>query len=347
MVNDGSVKVPRFGVVTGATGFIGANLVRELIAAGWDVLALHRASSSLKRIEGLPIETGVCDILDRQAVERALPSGVDALFHLAADPRITDRRTNAQTRVNVEGTENVLAAALACGIKRFIHTSSMSSFGIHEARIDETTPSNALETPVNYFHSKYYSEQAVDRAVAQGLEAVIVNPSNVVGPFDTRNMPAIYIRLVRQRKIPVIGPGRASFCHAREVARAMISAVDNGRTGERYLLGGADASFFEAGRVIQAVVGGRAPRFVVPASIFRFSAGLFAAWMKARGRHTLMTPQMALALSSNMLVDSSKAERELGYRAVSLRAMIEDEAKWLGENGLLDKGIDWTWTRPG
>lgn len=336
-------EIGRTAVVTGAEGFIGSSLTRELVHQGWDVVALHFPSADLFRLEGVPVSLRPCDIMQPSDLEETVPYDVDAIFHLAADVRITSRRSNDQHGVNLDGTRNVIEAAMRNRARRFLYTSSMASFGVHGDRINETTSSNAMATAVPYFRSKYLGELEVDKGIDLGLDAVIINPANVVGPRDIKNMPAMYIRLVHQKKMHVMGPGQASFCHVEDVARAMVSCVDRGRTGERYLLGGTDASFIELGRIIEDIVGGRAPRLVLPAWAFRSAGSALDVYAKFRGVHNVLTKEMSLVLSSTMLVDSSKAIDELQYGTSTLREMITDEAEWLSEHGLLDGTASLLW----
>jgi nucleoside-diphosphate-sugar epimerase len=326
----------RQAVVTGAEGFIGSHLVRELLAGGWAVVALHRPGADLARLSGLPVTPAPCDILVPRDLERALPEQADAVFHLAADLRLSSKRRQSQSDVNVSGTSAVADWALRRRCRRFVFVSSMAAFGLHAERISEATPSNALQVPINYFRSKYLAELEVESWVARGLDAVIVNPANVVGPGDSRSIAAVYIRLIHQASLPFASRGAASFCHVREVARALVGAAERGRTGERYLLGGADATFLDLGRLIEGMVGGRAPRFVMPGPLLRAIAGAFSFYARRTDRPTYVTPEIALSISSRMLVDCSKAIRELGYRPAPLEEMFRDAAAWLADNGLLD-----------
>jgi dihydroflavonol-4-reductase len=333
----------KIAVVTGAEGFIGSSLVHELVDQGWDVVALHFPGGDLMRLTGVPVTLRPCDILIPSDLERTIPENADALFHLAADLRITNRRSDDQYAVNIDGTKNVIEAALKKKVGRFLFTSSMAAFGIHETRIDESAQSKAMESAVSYFITKHLGEAEVDKAIERGLDAVIVNPSNVVGPRDVKNMPATFIRLVHGKKIPTIGSGAASFCHVEDVAAAMVSCIERGRTGERYLLGGADASYYELGKLIQNIVGGQAPFLVVPGWLFRLGARAVAFYADMIGAHNLLTREMTMVLTSTMLVDSSKAIKELGYQPSSLEKMFRDEAEWLTEHGFLGKRTTWVW----
>ena len=340
MENEGKKKR---AVVTGAEGFIGSSLVRELISQGWDVIALHFPNCDLFRLKDVKATLRPCDILEPSDLEKAVSDDVDAFFHLAADVRITSRRTDDQRAVNAEGTKNVIEVALKKNTRRLLFTSSMAAFGLHKTRIDESTPSKAMDSTIGYFMTKRHGEIEVEKAIARGLDAVMVNPANVVGPRDTKNMPATYIRLVQGRKIPVIGTGEASFCHVEDVAKAMVSCIERGRTGERYLLGGADASYYELGQVIQKIVGGRAPILAIPGWLFRLGARIVSLYAAILGSHNLMTREMAIVLTSTMLVDSTKAINELGYQTSSLEKMFRDDAEWLKNNRFLDKPTTWVW----
>lgn len=254
----------KIAVVTGAEGFIGSSLVRELIKSDWKVIALHRPGANLMRLAGVDVTLRACNIMVPSHLALAIPENAHGIFHLAADLRITHRRSSKQMEVNVDGTRNVLHAAIEKRCHRFLFTSSMGAFGMHPHRIDETTASNAMALPIHYFQNKYLGEIEVEKAIDRGLDAVIMNPSNVAGPRDIINIWATYIGLVYSSNIPAIGPGASSFCHVREVARSMVACIERGKTGERYLLGGADTTFFELGKVIQRIVGGHAPRIAVP-----------------------------------------------------------------------------------
>jgi len=326
--------VARTAFVTGATGFVGLNLIEALAREGWQVVALHRPGSELKYLSRLPAERVQGDVTDRSSLERALPPGLDAVFHVAGDTNLWSRRNARQDRVNVEGTRNMVEAALARRARRFVHTSSISAYGMLSGRIDERAGQRGARAWVNYQRSKFLGEQEVRAARARGLDAVILNPAAILGPYDTRSWARV-IRLACAGKLPGVPPGSSSFCHVHALAQAHLAAAERGRSGENYLLGGADASFLQLVQTIGEVTGCKVPARATPAWLLRPVARL-ALWLSyATGRAPTLTPEAVALLSRNTFCDCAKAERELGYRPVPLRAMVEDSVAWLEGEGLL------------
>ena len=314
--------------VTGATGFVGHNLVVELRAAGWDVVALVRRDSDSRHLDAPGITTREGTVTDAESVLAAMPDGVDAVFHVAGSTSMWKRGDAQQMLVNVVGTANVVRAAIARRATRLVHTSSVGAYGHHHTRIDESTPSNAASSWINYIRTKRAAEIEVLRGVAEGLDAVIVNPPHIVGPYDRRNWARL-IRLVRDGKLPGIPPGAGSWCHVREVARAHIAAFERGRTGEHYLLGGTDASFLEAIQTIGRLVGKPVPRKPLPAFVLKTVAKVNEIAAAFTGREPDITPEGAALVCETILTDCGKAVRELGYRAVPLETMFADCWEWM------------------
>src|SRR5262249_55367569 len=174
------------------------------------------------------------DIADFDAVANAMPQGTDAVFHLAANTSVWSRRNLEQTRDNVDGTRAVIAAARAKAVKRVIHVSSWSAYGLEHATIHESTLQSGQFSKVNYVRSKALAEQEMKRAAAEGLPAVIVNPAHIVGRYDSKGWGRMFA-LVANRMLPGIPPGSGSFCHAEAVAPVMISPLEPGRGGPNTL----------------------------------------------------------------------------------------------------------------
>ena len=320
--------------VTGATGFLGLNLVSQLTALGWKVLALHRALSNLQYLKRFPVQMVEGSIEDAASLERVFPEGVDVVFHVAADVSFWSRHNARQTRTNVDGTRHMIAAALKRGVKKFIHTSTTSVYGFPREPFDETAPHLGKHSWFNYMHTKAIAEEEVRQGIARGLDAVLLNPANIVGPYDTNNWSRL-IRLAAAGKLPRVPSGSASFCHVAEVARAHLAAVNHGRTGENYILGGTDATYAEAVTIIGELLGRPVKVRTVPPVLLR-GAGRVLGWLaRLTGKEPLVTPESAAFLSANLLCRSDKAIRELGYRVVPLRTMLADCYRWMVAEGLL------------
>lgn len=320
--------------VTGGTGFVGLNLIQELRARGWEVTACHRATSNLDYIRRFAPRLAVADVEDADAVLAAMPPRPDAVFHLAARVSFWRRRNAEQTRTNVEGTRNVVEAALARKAARFIHMSSLAAWGPGDGDvIDEASPSRAPGHAVNYYRTKWLAEQEVQRGIERGLSAVFMNPANILGPYDPGTWSRAF-RLVKQGRVPFIPPGRAPFCHVRQVVRATLAAVERGGVGERYLLAGTQASYREVFGVVCDLLG-RKPPPVAPRSLLAFLALGSELWSHITGKEPDLTPDMARVLSARYEVRTTKAESELGYEVVSLRAMLDDAFEWLREERLV------------
>jgi nucleoside-diphosphate-sugar epimerase len=322
--------------VTGGAGFLGVHLVSQLVAAGWKVLVFDRDAPEATQLEklGIPILRG--DITDPASCQEAMPAQVDAVFHLAANTSHWKLANSVQTRVNVEGTRTVVSTALARNAGRFIHTSSTAAYGFHTGQITEQTPSRALGSSINYFRTKRKAELEIERGIREGLDAVILNPANIIGSFD-RSGWSRFFTLIDQGQLPGVPPGRASFCHVAEVARAHLAAYERGRCGERYLLGGADASFLEVVQQIGEMMGRPTPAGSTPAFLSKAAAQLYLWRSYLTRQEPHLTPEKAALLSGELICSSEKAERELGYRAVALSAMLEDCYQWMCAEELLGR----------
>ena len=319
--------------VTGATGFLGFNLVLELLDRDWIVTALHRRGSDTSRLEALEGVSLVEGSLENQrSLEKAIPRNTDALFHVAGDTSLWRGHRQRQVRTNVDGTSHITRAALARGVGRFIHTSSIAAYGLHEGRVRETTFSNALASGIDYMITKYRAEQIVAFAWEQGLDAVTLQPAHIVGPWDDNGWSRTF-RLVLEEKLPGIPPGRGSWCHVREVARCHVEAFHRGKGGEKYLLGGPSATFVEVFRIIGELTGKPVPSKPVPAIALKAWAGMLDLASRFTGREPSVTPAAVAIVSANETCDATRAREELGYREIPVRTMFEDCWNWMKESG--------------
>jgi len=326
--------VERSAFVTGGTGFLGRHLLEQLTARGWQVTVLHRATSDPSALRQLPVQPAEGDLLDAASLRHSLPVGVDAVFHLAADTSMWSRYAARQSAINVEGTRNVVAAARAAGAGRLVHVSSWSTFGLEQGAISEELTQQGGRSRLNYDRSKFQAEEAVRAGVAHGLDAVIVNPAHIIGRYDRHGWARLIIAAHRHW-LPGVPPGAGTFCHAEAVAQALIAAAEHGRSGENYLLSGADASFVEVFRVINQVTGSRVPLRPLPGWLFRWPAAASVALAALTGREPDVTPEGVAIALARARVTSRKAERELGYQPAPLAAMVEDSYRWLKSEGLI------------
>jgi nucleoside-diphosphate-sugar epimerase len=322
------------GFVTGGTGFVGTNLVNELVSQGWDVTCLHRASSDLKYLRRHPVKLKVGDLNDAASLELAMPEGVDAVFHVAADTSSWSAHDATQTATNVMGTRNVVNAARKRGAKRFVFTSTASAYARQDGPLSEQSQSTAMNSWINYERSKWLSEEEVRQGVRDGLSAVIINPCAVFGPYDTSVWGSVF-SVIKAGKLALIPPGSVPINHVAEVVRAHIAAVERGRTGENYILNGEHVSFATIFREMARVMGVELKAPVVPGFVFKGMARVAALVATIRGTDPDMTPEMADILCRDNRVETDKAERELGYRRVPLKQCVEDSYAWLKGEGLL------------
>ncbi len=324
----------RRAFVTGATGFLGKHLVEQLLDQGWQVTALHRRDSD-RSFYGERIVTWVEGSLQDQAsLAAAMPAGVERVFHVAANTSVWARDAEIQRRVNVEGTRNLLAAALIRGAGRFVHVSTWSVYDLNRPEIDEDTPQTGGSSWIGYCRTKWQAEQAVRMAADRGLDAVIVNPAHILGRYDLGNWARMFT-MVQDGRLPGIPPGSGSFAPAAAVAAALLSAGDRGRRGRNYLLGGADHSFQEVIAEIGFRLGAKVPGRVLPAAALRAAGRIHALKARLTGRPPELTPEAADMVCHRTRITSTRAVDELGYRPAPLYYMLADCHAWLKSAGRL------------
>ena len=328
--------------VTGADGFLGINLVSELVREQWNVIAFHLPSDDTKELEGLGVELAEGDILDYASLLSAMPedSGL-IVFHVAGDTSMWHKHAERQHAVNVIGTRNVARAAMERGVSRMVFTSSISAYGFHNGRIDEQTVSNALLCRMNYNKTKYLAEQEIRNAIANGLNAVIVNPCNMLGSYDRHGWSALILNAAKGR-LKFVGSGTGTFAHVKDVARAHIKAAEQGITGENYLLGGIEISFLEIGTEIYRLIGKRGKPVALPSFFLRAAAGCVELFSFFMNKEPALTYPRYKRLTGRIRCNDEKARRELGFSTVPIREMLADSYRWLLAGSLLPhgKGLD-------
>ncbi len=320
--------------VTGAGGFVGLNLITELIAQGWDVLGFASDRSSTDHLDRMGVDYVRGDVSSLSDLRSAMPDAVDAVYHAVHHVSLWSREAEEQTRANVQGTRAAVRASLEKCAGRFIHTSSVVAYGLHLGTVTEDTPSKASSSSINFVRSKALAEVEVQRGIRKGLDAVIMNPANIIGPYDFHGWSRLF-RMVDKGRMPVMASGGGSFCHARAMAKAQVAAYERGRTGANYLLGGADATYVKLLMEIAQLM----QRRVLPRALpKRLLGGLAVADESVSGlmrRRPAITRETVELLSSHTYCKSSRAQTELGYNPVTLEEMLADCRDWLRNEGLI------------
>ncbi|MFN7950471.1 MAG: NAD-dependent epimerase/dehydratase family protein [bacterium] len=322
--------------VTGAAGHVGGNLVRALLERRHQVRAI--VYQDTRAVDGLAVERVPADVLDADQVQRAF-EGVDWVFHLAAKVSIEGDPDGSVHRTNVLGTRHVVEACLARGVKRLVHFSSVHALrnDPYDVPMDEGRPLADEGHAFAYDLSKAGSEREVQAGIKRGLDAVIVNPTAILGPSDFKpsRMGQVLVDL-HFRRLPALVAGGFDFVDVRDVAEGAIAAAERGRTGERYLLGNEYRPVRELAGLCRDVAGIRPPRFTSPLWLARAGAPFAVAWAKVSGTRPLFTEESLHALAGNPNVSHEKATRELGYRPRPLATSVADTYGWLREAGLLE-----------
>ncbi|MFO0722671.1 MAG: NAD-dependent epimerase/dehydratase family protein [Myxococcota bacterium] len=325
----------RSAFVTGATGFFGRHMVEQLRAAGWEVTVFHRAGSSTAQLARYEPRFAVGTLTDPSSVAAAMPEGVDAVFHVAANTSFWRGDQEQQFQDNVIGTRSVVEAALTKHARCFIHTSSESAWGEPARKpLDEEVPMRGAESFIGYERTKYLAEQEVKAAIPRGLRAVIMNPAHILGRYDEHSWGRSF-RLVKARKLPGIPPGSGSWGWAEEIAKAHVAAVDRGVSGENYLLGGVDASYLEVFQEISRLVGVEVPTKTLPAWVLKPYAAAADFASRFTRRAPDVTGELAHMLSDDRPVRSGKAIAALGFRATPIQQILKDCHDWLVAEGRL------------
>ena len=320
--------------VTGGSGFLGRHIIDLLQAEDWQVIAMNRPGSDIAHLQnrGLTLVEG--DVTDKASIQAAMPDKVTAVFHAAADTSQWSRNDRRQDAVNIGGTQNMVDVALAKQAGRFIHTSSISAYGCQPGTITEETESVAAHSRINYERSKYAAEQVIRDGITRGLDAVILNPSAIIGPADTNNWARSFF-IARDGGIPGAPSGATSMCDVREVAKAHLRAFDRAACGENFLLGGTAVPYRDMMEEISRLVGNELNLRPVPAIFLK----IFARWNllveRFTGKEPDITPEIAFLMSQMQECSCAKAKAELDYVDRDWRESVRASFDWLVDEGLL------------
>jgi dihydroflavonol-4-reductase len=323
-------------LVTGASGFLGAAIANSARAAGYPVRVLIRASSPRTNIHGHD-QVVIGDLHDRLSIAAAL-RGVRYLVHAAADYRLWAPSPDDILRTNVDGTRTLMEEALRAGVERIVYTSSVATIGLHAGEpADESRPLPAAKAIGAYKKSKVMAERLVDDMVeSAGLPAVIVNPSTPIGPRDVKPTPTgrIIVEAACGRMPAFVDTG-LNLVHVDDAAAGHLAALQRGRIGEHYILGGENVPLGTMLADIAQIVGRRPPRLRLPiAALYPFALGA-EAWARWSGREPFATRDGLRMARQHMFYSDAKARRDLGYVSRPYREGIADAISWFRQAGYL------------
>jgi dihydroflavonol-4-reductase len=318
--------------ITGATGLLGGNLAIELLKAGHEVVASRRATSKVDHLESFDIQWVQAELNDPAALTACF-EGCEAVFHCAAAVSIQFETTPWIIEANVDGTRHIIEAVKAAGVRRLVHCSTVGAVGLSETGepSDETATWNMPDYGLGdaYVTTKRQAQDIVLEAAAQGLDVVIVNPTFMIGPYDSKPSSGRLVRDLVRGKVPGYTAGMNNFVDVRDVARGMILALDKGRAGELYILGGVNMSY----KTFMDLVSETVDAPVVKRNIPKW-AGRFFGWLgdlqgKITGKDPLLTSAtIRWSETERFIFTSGKAIRELGYTISPLEPAIQDAVDW-------------------
>ncbi|MFA4995521.1 MAG: hopanoid-associated sugar epimerase [Bdellovibrionales bacterium] len=322
--------------LTGATGFVGASVARLLISKGHSLRVLSRPNNDRRNLEGLDVEIVEGDLTKPETYKKSL-KGCRNLLHVAADYRIWVPDAAAMNRINVDGTRALMLAALDAGIERIVYTSSVATLGVHKdgTSANEGSPVSFSNMIGTYKQSKYLAEEEVMRLISKHkLPAVIVNPSTPIGPRDIKPTPTGRIIVdAAKGKIPAFVDTGLNVVHVDDVAMGHWLALERGKIGERYILGGTNLALSEILAIIAEIVGRPAPKIKLPrAPLYSVALGMEIA-ARITGREPLLTLDGLRMSKKKMFFSAAKAERELGYACRPARDALADAIAWFKAQG--------------
>jgi len=322
--------------VTGASGLIGSNLCHKLTELGYEVTGLVRNRSNLLGLKGFTGKIVYGDILDENHLAE-LMNGADFVFHTAGLVSFDNRQRKELFRVNVEGTKNVMDAALKVGVNKVVHTSSVAAIGISPVGdiADETVEYNRLKYNIAYSDSKHFGEVEVEKALARGLNAVIINPGSIVGQRDVYSHFGVMMRVFKGRRIVPYLSGGICVVGVDDVVDGEIAALRLGKTGEKYILGSENISFRDLFRKIGEVAGAAEPNLYVPIWTAKAVASLLEVLSYLNRKPPVLTKGHVVAATLPHYFSSEKAKRELGFEPHPIMDAIKKSYAWDIENGLI------------
>src|SRR2546429_1580801 len=325
-------------LVTGAAGFLGSHVARQLVARGDDVRVLLRASSTNRAIADLSLEYVTGDLRDPASLDRAM-KGVERVFHVAADYRLWAKRKQDIYDSNVGGTKNLLDAAKRAGVEQFIYTSTVATIAVDRPQHPNEFTDTRLEEMVGHYkRSKWMAEQEALKAAKAGLSVIVVMPTTPVGPWDWKPTPTGKIILdFLNGKMPGYVKTGLNFVGVEECAAGHLLIAEKGKVGERYLLGGENLTLKQMLDKLAKIAGLRAPILKIPHALALGVAYANTAFSRLVGREPGIPIEGVKIARHMMFVDCSRAKRELGFQPGPVAAALEGAVRWYEANGYIAK----------
>jgi dihydroflavonol-4-reductase len=326
-------------LVTGAAGFLGSHVARQLVARGEEVRVLMRASSTNRAIADLSLEYVTGDLRDPASLDRAM-KGVKRVFHVAADYRLWAKRSQDIYDSNVGGTKNLLEAAKRAAVDQFIYTSTVAAIAVDRPQLpNEFTDAKLEEMVGHYKRSKWMAEKEALAAAKSGLPIIVAMPTTPVGPWDWKPTPTGKIILdFLNGKMPGYVETGLNFVGVEECAAGHLLVSEKGKVGERYLLGGENLTLKQMLGTLAKITGLRAPSLKIPHGLALGVAYANTVFSRLLGREPGIPIEGVKIARHNMFVDCTRAQRELGFKAGPVAAALERAVHWYAANGYVAKG---------
>ena len=327
-------------LVTGPDGVLGSNLVRELLSRNYQLSVLLEPGKDPITLRDLPITKHFGNILDKKLIH-SLTEGKDVVFHCAASTSVFPARNEIVNRVNIEGTQHIIDACLSNKVSRLIYVGTANSFSFGTS-LDrpgvEGTPYASAKYGLDYMDSKYKAQELILQAVnEQQLQAIIINPTFMIGPYDSRPSSGAMILAIHNGKVPGYTGGGKNYVAVKDVAFAMANAITMGRIGECYIAGNVNLGYKEAFETIAKTIGAKAPKRKLPDSIVKLYGSVnsqLAKWFKF---YPAVTKELAIISCEHHYYSPEKARKELLMPQTPIETAITECYTWFSENGYLDK----------
>ena len=320
--------------VTGADGFLGSNVVRILLERGFEVTAFLFPNSPSKTLDGLSVEKVYGDLLNAEDLKIGM-KGCDAAIHIAANTSIWPARSKFICDVNVKGTKNVIAAVLDNRLQRLTYVGTANSFGFGDENDlgNETKPFVAGKYGLDYIDSKYHAQlEVLDAVKTKNLNAVVVNPTFMFGPHDSKPSAGAMILAVQSGKVPGYSKGGRNFVHVKDAATAICNSLQQGKVGDCYILGNENLTYKQIFSLIAEVVGVKAPSIYFPKPITLLYGKISELIFKINKKEPTVSYAAAQISNDKHFFSAEKARRELGLPQTPIKQAIQEAFDWFKEN---------------